>query len=76
LLDHDFVIMDTLVMLVAIDTPDGQNRVLANVFTEPGKAQLLWKHRDRANLSNAVYVLGKCVEAQVPAYFPWYSFNV
>ena len=71
LLDQGFEPLDSFVMLVAIETPDGLNTVFANVFSKPGKVQLLWKHVDRACTSDAVYVMGKCLEAKVTAYFPF-----
>lgn len=71
LLAHGFETIDTFPMWVVIDTPDGQNVVFANVFTDPPTVRLFWKHPEQANINDAVYVLGRCVEAQVVAYFPF-----
>jgi len=73
LLDQGFEIIDLFVMLLALDTPDGKNRVFVDVFEDLGKARLLWKHTERASMSDAVFALGKCADAEVPAYFPFFD---
>lgn len=73
LLDQGFEAIDLFVMWLELKTPDGKNQVFADVFEDEGKARLLWKHTERATMSDAVFVLGKCAEAEVPAYFPFFD---